>query len=305
VNTFPSIDNYCLVAGNIHRICSEDLGRTVVAGDVDVEIDLLEAPMRLREPQRSRQVAKTFLRLWLLSWQESGRPHLRFADERVPVTLMATVADPSVAELVLPPWPAFVVDLPRGALRAESSVSPAGDDIVRLHVRVNNAGKWSFLGCARDGTELLRYGLFTSDLVEPLPVGSETFTIDISDRNERILLLLGRLLVGLCLTLSDPRNLRERKGAKGKGLRAMSDPSRLTPSAFVVTSDIRVACRDVITDYVEGGGGRSPRVRTFVRGHWKRQRYGPKFALTKVIQIAPYWRGDETAQVMAQKRIAF
>ena len=123
---FPSIDNYCLVAGNIHRICSEDLGRTVVAGDTDVELELLNATARLREPHRTRQLAKTFIRLWLLSWQESGRPHLRFVDERVPLTLMATVADPTVAELVLPPWPAFVVDLPRGALRADSSVSLEG-----------------------------------------------------------------------------------------------------------------------------------------------------------------------------------
>ena len=301
---FPSIDNYCLVAGNIHRICSEDLGRTVVAGDTDVELELLNATARLREPHRTRQLAKTFIRLWLLSWQESGRPHLRFVDERVPLTLMATVADPTVAELVLPPWPAFVVDLPRGALRADSSVSPEGADIERLQVRVGGAGNWSFLGTARDGTELLRHNVLTSDLVEPLPEASGTFTVNVSDRNERILLLLGRLLVGLCLTLSDPRNLREKKPAKGQGLRAMRDPNRPMPSAFVVTSDVRVACRDVITDYVEGGGGRSPRVRTFVRGHWKRQHHGPKRTLTKVIQVAPYWRGDEAAPVVSKKKIA-
>jgi hypothetical protein len=38
-------------------------------------------------------------------------------------------------------------------------------------------------------------------------------------------------------------------------------------------------------------------VRTLVRGHWRRQPYGPENSLTKVIWIRPFWRGPEDAPV--------
>ncbi|EHJ9985227.1 hypothetical protein KB976_004364 [Vibrio parahaemolyticus] len=48
----------------------------------------------------------------------------------------------------------------------------------------------------------------------------------------------------------------------------------------------------------EEGSGRVSTYRFIVRGHWKQQVYGPKRSLRKKIRIAPYYRGDDVAQLI-------
>ncbi len=52
-----------------------------------------------------------------------------------------------------------------------------------------------------------------------------------------------------------------------------------------------------INNAVEGSG-RASTYRFIVRGHWKQQAYGPKRSLRKKIRIAPYYRGDDVAQLI-------
>lgn len=48
----------------------------------------------------------------------------------------------------------------------------------------------------------------------------------------------------------------------------------------------------------EADGGRSLQIRIKVRSHWKTQHHGPANSLTKRIQVMPYWRGPDAAEVI-------
>ena len=64
--------------------------------------------------------------------------------------------------------------------------------------------------------------------------------------------------------------------------------------------DVKVDVRKWVRDYV-ASGGKSPSVQTLVRGHPKRQPYGPRaLGLRKWIHIEAFWRGPENAPVVVR-----
>jgi hypothetical protein len=233
-------------------------------------------------------------------WYEQTLPRVVWADSNFPEMLMATKADAAVESLVRPPWRAFVIDLPKGLLTTPSPFVPGRvDELVHVLVHVVDDDKdgltWNFLIEGRDGCDMWRHGLSTEQLLklEHLTMNPE-FCLDLTEEDKRILVLVGRLIVGVCLTLSDPKKVREAKRTKKRKSAGKKRSSSMPMTRnFVVGEPIKLRCRDTLKEWVEKGDrkGVSPNVQTLVRGHWRMQPHGPQNSLRKLIHIEPFWRG--------------
>jgi len=237
---------------------------------------------------------------WCARWYEQTMPRVVWTDSKFPEMLMASKADASVESLVRPPWRAFLIDLPKALLFSESPLVEGRVDEL-MHVLVHRISddegdKWSFLVEGDGGCELWRHGLPTSEL---LRLNNDTINEDYADsltpEDRRILVLVGRLIVGTCLTLSDPSNIREAKNTKAKKKNARRFSSSAMPLTrnFVVGKPIQLHCRETLQEWVKQGDrkGVSPNVQTLVRGHWKMQVHGPQHSLRKLVHLEPHWRG--------------
>ena len=234
-------------------------------------------------------------------WYEQTLPRVVWVDNNFPEMLMATKADAAVESLVRPPWRALVIDLPKGLLTTPSPFVPGRvDELVHVLVHVVDDDKdgltWNFIIEGKDGCDLWRHGLTTEQLLklEYLTLHPE-FCMDLTEEDKRMLVLIGRLIVGVCLTLSDPKKVREAKRTKKSKRNARGRGTASLPMTrnFVVGQPIKLRCRDTLKEWVKKGNrkGVSPNVQTLVRGHWKMQPYGPRNSLRKLIHLEPFWRG--------------
>ena len=131
--------------------------------------------------------------------------------------------------------------------------------------------------------------------VAPGPMGRRMM-----DRNS---LIMRRIIAGVCLELSNPGRLeaahvgvvakRREKSRKRK--------YRILPKGcdqYALRDSVKLPdFRETVRDYLDGKKRSSPKVRTLVRGHWKRQAYGPDKQLRKIIHVEPYWRGPKGAPI--------
>lgn len=238
--------------------------------------------------------------LWAARWFQSGMPRVVWEDGRLPASLMMTKADPDVLGHVIAPWPAFIIDLPVGLLTSkhEGEVCSLEKMVVQL---VNAGGKtvWNYLAFGPK-IELWRHGLDTKWLVDASGTEMNSVWDKVDAQDEVTMNLLGRLIVGLCLTLSDPSRLREAKHTKAN--RSFSSKfKRDVPKIrnFVVGGRVTHDCSEAVRDALQDPRKRAtPAVQILVRGHWKMQAYGPQHSLRKPIHIEPYWRGPEDAPIL-------
>ena len=247
-------------------------------------------------------------------WAQTGFPRLQIGHIYA-ASLMATHADPDVVGDIAPPWPAFCLSVPPGLLAIEP---PGGGPLepvehlfvmrTRLDHREGDAitlGEelWTTQAYTTFGACIYRHQFPTRELLQgedrfALPDGAdppEGPWARLDERDERATLLLGRLLMGVCLTATDPAALVK----KTRGfLRPPSGPSE-EPRCCVF--ELRPAgeltdCREAVRAYMDGQTRSSPKVRTLVRGHWRMQPHGPGLTLRKPVPIPPYWRGPVQAQ---------
>jgi len=253
--------------------------------------------------------------IWGGRWYDSGMPRIVWEDQRYPEVLMATSADPSTAALAKPPWRAFLVDLPRELVFSRSYLGELVElvQVLVLYTRASNGeNNWAFMAEGPDSNgvtiQIWRHGLVTERLLEVDPeTHNPEYSMNLDDRDDRTFLLLGRLLVGLCLTLSDPNRVREakhtkssrsakRKKARGSGIRN-----------FVVGAPTKLKVRPALKEFMESGKMRnSPTVQSLVRGHWKMQPHGPGAELRKLIFREPFWspRAENLPAVIRDRIVA-
>jgi hypothetical protein len=245
--------------------------------------------------------------IWAGRWYDQGMPRVVWEHSRFPEMLMASSADPSTLDLARPPWRAFLVDLPRDLMFTKSTIAGemvALQQVIVLYTETQHDERvWAFMAEGPDAegisVELWRHGMPTEKLLE---TGEEFYNPlyihSLEKRDDRLFVLLGRLLVGLSLTLSDPTKMREAKNTKGRrGVTASAKKKRRTKPItrnYVIGAPTKLKVREALTEFVETGRVRrraevSPGVKTLVRGHWKMQPYGPKQSLRKLIHREPYW----------------
>jgi len=119
---------------------------------------------------------------------------------------------------------------------------------------------------------------------------------------------LDSLIRGACLALANPneykrQSLKEKAAGGAKKAQRDGDPD-FTVSRFMLSAPVMVDARPHLLDYIAGkkrktgGGGGTPTVQFFVRGHWRNQAYGPRMTLRKQMRIEGYWKGPEHGNVL-------
>jgi len=246
--------------------------------------------------------------LWMARWYDQGLPVVTLG-HKYSAALMATSISKEVGDYVKPPWKAFLIHLPAGLLSTASLRGSTGITRVVVHYVQNSDGShvwnWSAFG-STDPTTLYSYGNNLERLLsdDQLETNDGPVFLELTESDERVSMLIGRLIVGVCLGFSDPNNV------KPQGPRARSYPhtqvrkhKEPTTRTFILGGAVKVDCRQAVREYVAGTTTHKLSVQVLVRGHWRAQVHGVKRSLRKVIWIEPFWRGPEDAPILAKTEV--
>jgi hypothetical protein len=245
---------------------------------------------------------------WAARWADQGLPQVTMGHKYC-AALLATTVDPSMLGDILPPWKAFLVVLPSDLLSIKDDAGrpvPLTKLLVQ-HMKGSDGNMyWNFLAMTDSTLTFWRHGCSSSVLVKTDIVGAwdgVSFMLPIDDEEDRVAALLGRLVINVCLAMSNPENVRAPK-AKNKPRSSIKQRDGAPDiRTFQLGKPIELDCREVIREYVLHGSKKArggPSVQVLVRGHWKRQFHGAGRVDRKMIWIEPYWRGPEDAPILAR-----
>lgn len=238
-------------------------------------------------------------------WCDCGFPQVVMGHKQCATLLSSHIAADVIAELRAP-WPAFLIEVPRGLVFALDDLRASTVSVTAVLVTTQRfeTVRWSYIAFTESSITLWRHGLEAKHL----RVADETPTYDttpyseaITDIDCRAQELLGRLIAGVCLSMSDPTKYVD-KGAsskpKAKGnQRESSEPKTRT---YVLETTTTIDCREAVSGYARGGGGGVPKVQIMVAGHWRHQAYGPGSKLRKLIHIDPHWRNSADLPILVK-----
>lgn len=121
---------------------------------------------------------------------------------------------------------------------------------------------------------------------------------DLLPIDDRAMALARRLVLGSIAELDGGMSSRTTcTGRRGSTLTSI--PAH---GLWKLTRPVQVDVRRNCLEFCRGGG-RSPSVRTMVRGHWKRQPVGSGGNDRKWIHVEPYWRGPEEGAVAVRPHV--
>lgn len=236
-------------------------------------------------------------------WYSEGLPVFRPGHKQA-ASYMATSVSVEMAEHVKPPFRAFYIELPIPLLEISD---PDGkmQPLVGVFVHVYTATP------ERDGQDpdlpagdYWRWIAMTEKLtlwemnrrVEELITGTilpedEYFGLgwEMDDHDNRVRLLIKRLIVSLCLAMASKPQRQEpkSKGKKKKGSKKAKEG--LSFNFIASPTEVEVDARPYVRAFLTGDR-KNPDFRQMVEGHWKNQAYGPKFSLRRPQYIRPYRR---------------
>lgn len=240
----------------------------------------------------------------------------RWADQAFPrfimshsfaAALMATALSEEALELVRPPYKAFMIDVPDGLLSLMNDRTGKESKIkwILVHEVESRDGRpWQYVAHTEDSLCIWRHGVDSKYLCEPeLPSNrweGFSFIAPKDERDDRVAALIGRLIVGVCLAVLEPSNV------KPTSQHGRTDPEKLRVDdirTFRLGKPLKIDCRKDVQDYIAGVKDRVQSVRTLVRGHWRMQRHGPKLSLKKPIWLKPFWRGPDDGPVLVRPTV--
>ncbi len=240
-------------------------------------------------------------------WYDQGLPVVQMGHKYAAALMASSVSPESVGEGVEAPWKAFLIEVPMGILSLVNPSTEAQESVthVLVHRITRPAGDkvWNYMIFTEGAVTLWKHGASTRDLVDESLVdendwASYSFGLETNDRDDRAALLVSRLIIGVCLAFSN-QDTPVKKLGKGHHQehqrRLSAEPLSRT---FQIGAPLKLDCREAVRDYLEGRKSSKLSVQSLVRGHWKRQPYGPKAALRKWIWREPYWRGPEDAPIL-------
>lgn len=265
------------------------------------------------------QMSSAGWRVELLShaeWVEQGFPTVEVG-HKLAASMMATGVPSDVAKSLEVPWSGFCIRVPRGLLTCGDMNSSAERSpiaqvfVVAITERAMGEPEFAFLARSDSGVSLWNrqpnlFELLTGDSeLKYATLGPFDEKLDsLDDRNAE---LVRRLVAGVLIEMGDPRafakvgrghRLYEYEHAKREQRRSPIPVVRNYRLTRKVVHDVRPAVIAYGT-----GTGRKLTVQSIVAGHWKRQAYGPRSALRKIIHVEPYWRGDEDAPIAVRSHV--
>jgi hypothetical protein len=258
-----------------------------------------DASARMREP-----ATEGVDMVAVAAWAEAGFPRVQLG-HRLAASLMATHVPDDVLAEVVPPWPAFQMDLPGGLLHR----TIGGQEYpVTTVIASHDDGRWAYFALREGGTAGFRRGMSAEQIgriLQPDDFDPKTPFPSIADADQRLTAVIGRLLINVCLELSSPECELKQSGSghgdwRQRSKRGATFP--IGPRVYCLRRQVKVDVRQAVTDYVRGGGS-SPSIQIMVRGHWKHQAHGPGLSLRKRIHVEPYWRGPEDGPIALRPHV--
>ncbi|MFA4971479.1 MAG: hypothetical protein WC683_02620 [bacterium] len=247
-------------------------------------------------------------------WAQGGFPQVTMG-HKYAAALMATCVTDEMREHILMPWPAFDIVVPEGLIQIKNDTTGRLSDIrhvlvTSLRWRDKRTYGWAMVAFSDSSVLIWRYGPDVTCLLDVKENSAHwdecSFVHPFEEVDERAAALLGRLVCGTCLAMSDPSNIRPPKQNKidagHRSAKLRDGPP--TIATYQVGKPIKIDCRPAIRQYMEGKRKAGiPQVQVLVRGHWKMQPHGVNRALRKAIQIEPYWRGAEDAPINVREHV--
>jgi hypothetical protein len=240
---------------------------------------------------------------WSARWVDQGCPRV-VLDSKYASLLMATDVGKEMIDKVVIPWRAFLIEVPSNLLHTKGQKGEL-QEIQKIYVhtikRTIGDEILNIVAITDQGLSLWRHGIKWDSLASARTkdMFHWDFGLKCDSRDDRAMNMIGRLIISMCVAMSDPDNYHEQKKSHGRGNLHRIEKELPQIKTFVLGKPIQINCRQAILDYLEGSGSRKgPTVQFLVRGHWKHQPHGPRSALRKVIHVQPYWKGDADALVL-------
>lgn len=248
-------------------------------------------------------------------WALSAFPVFQLT-HRLAATLMATTISEDALEGVRSPFYAVTVKLPPDLIYiADKDERPESAILLTFSsYPIKGETRWSYClstnpvpieapedRARKDGLSVWAFHIPQSEILNnDLP---RTWnTLPRSSMDDRADALARRLMLGLCLWCSDPKNLGEpQRPSKSASRQRGRQPGELPDfKTWFLGKDISLDAR--VIEAVRGfsrEGGSSPKVQSLVSGHWKQQAHGPGRTERKLIHVEPYWRGPLDAPIVS------
>jgi hypothetical protein len=290
---------------------SEKMVREVGVGVRSMSPNILQTAIMLQSSDGHAQL------IGLCRWAHAAFPSISMG-HKYAAALLVTNASKEAVDLVRPPFPTFLIEVPEGLLFLDGNKDQGGTSPI-THVlvyqlqsnKVASGWTWGYTAYSSAGLSVFRYGVLASELLPPelddVLDGNRKqnddrtlFSFDLTDADKRTTAMIGRLIINTCLAFSDPTNVRSREtrqrhhiNSHFKG-RKSDEP---TVRNFVLGKPVKHDFRDHVAAFVRGDRKAPPSVQVLVCGHHKTQHYGTKNSLVKVIWVEPYWKGPEDAPI--------
>jgi len=218
------------------------------------------------------------------------------------------LTDPGVVDDICLPYPAFVIDVPRHFWYTESLSSGFETDMVLITVSVlwtpTNEDLTQPIRSVRykinfeDGTEL--YYLMPYDGF----LSSETYIGNVDPHEQKQLETVRNIIINLATYIENNKKdvkkarvpIRLRK-ARARRAKKRKKTLKTSPTIWFVGREVKLD-RKVIEEAKTLITRKKWQVKSrfTVRGHWRRQPYGPGKKKIKRIWIKPHWKGPKGAR---------
>jgi hypothetical protein len=266
---------------------------------------------------------------WYSEWSEHAFPRVQMSHSFASM-LMATTISGKELPTVEAPWPAFMIEIPDKLLPLQAK----DVDSCILRVCVNShllptamPDRWWAYWIQGPRIELHRTGTL-EDMAKPgrrergelvhvdaprVDARDAPITEDYDafwdayddDQEERIATLVHRLVVGVCVMMTERANYTERTSDLKKKLGPYAERFEKAPESRVYTlgKPVKIDFRQAVRAFVEGRTRGPMTVQRLVAGHHKMQPHGPNSSLRKWIFVEPYWQGDVEAPIVVRPHV--
>jgi len=270
---------------------------------------------------------------WFGLWGDLAFPRIQMSHSFA-AQLMATTISAKEIPNVEAPWPAFLIEVPEGLLPL-TLANGTTTCITRVHVTsyflpTHTSVRWWAFWLTGVGVEIIRVGVLEEAVlprtkrqlentellrVQSVPLPSEPRDIPLEDdedfwdgysheQEDRISTLLGRLVIGACVFMTERANYKEKVVRLDRSLAPYAARANKRPESrvFTVGKPVKIDFRLAIKAYLEGRRG-PVTAQHLVAGHHKNQPCGPGGVDRKWIFVAPYWRGPEDGPILVRPHV--
>ena len=244
-------------------------------------------------------------------WCHCGFPQLVLG-HKTTASLLVTSISEDVLDLIHPPWRSFYIELPSEMFSIVDAQGNGNVSVRGIHVFVTKTDKeyeWSYVLNTSSDTFLWAWQLTIHQMwrKEIEVVYSQATRIDITKQDEKVNLLIRRLILNVCLYMTDKSKVKGPSNTYVPGTHVQQSRAGKEPRlrTYIFNDKPVHDFRGVIKEYLDGTND-SPEARLnyqkMVIGHWKSQAYGPNHSLRRPQRIEPYWRGRIDAPILVRPK---